>query len=398
MPGTSQGTAYPDTGSTTYDDDLEAALAAAKAKTAELQELAADQRGQSFILPLAEGAYNTVCAWTGRRDWLNQARWAIHTPDGQRLRKHYQIALPTFLVLIVAIAAFADSRTGRDVAAAGDTIARHAGAGSAKAVQRCRAILRDLGLAVEMARGRVLTGDEHLAAELHHGGRQHRAASRWALTSPVWAVTGAAAERRHNPGKETTKRKRRGSGFVHLSRSKYLGSNKVTSRRTHQRAHTREAARPKSTTPRSPRPLHLQRAAAELLRHATTLDHGQHPGSVCNVLADIGIDTTRWRGRDIARALDHDTATRGWIWPHHSQMRKPNHLLRWRLAHIDFTGPSPADRAATARAARAERAADRAARRGPGSTERGRQAAIALFRQAQADRQNRHTQPQTASA
>src|SRR5699024_8953655 len=149
LAGTSQGSAHPVTDSTNHDDDLPRALADAKTRVRRLEALAADQRGSSFMLPIAEGAYTTVNAWTGRHDWLNHCRWAIRTAEGERLRRHYQLALPTFLVAIAAIAAFADSQTGRDVAAAGRTIARHAGLGSAKAIQRARAILRDLGLAVE---------------------------------------------------------------------------------------------------------------------------------------------------------------------------------------------------------------------------------------------------------
>ncbi len=340
------------------------------------------------MLPLAEAAYTTVNAWTGRRDWLDQVRWAIRTPEGERLRKHHQVSLRTFLVVVAAIAAFADSRTGRDVAAAGRTIARHAGISSAKTVQRTRAILRALGLAVEMARGRVLTGDEHYAAEIHHGGRQHRAASRWALTSPVWAVTGAAAERRRRATNDPAEGKHRGRNSVHLSRSSYVRKKNSPKKVTHQRAHTREATRHAQTKPpRTPRPLHLQRAAAELLRIAVTLDHGQHPGSVCDAIAAAGIDTRRWRGRDIARALDHDTTARGWAWPHRSQITDPARLLRWRLTRIDFTVPSPTERAAAARAERAQRAAERATNCGPGSSATGRAAAIALFRRAQSAKQ-----------
>ncbi|WP_207280364.1 Rep protein [Tomitella cavernea] len=388
MPGTSQGSSYPATVSTNPDDELDVALAAAKKRVKQAEALAADQRGSSFMLPVAESAYTTVNAWTGRHDWLNQCRWAIRTPDGERLRKYHKVALPTFLIAIVAIAAFADSRTGRDVAAAGRTIARHAGIGSAKTIQRTRAILRALGLAVEMARGRILTGDEHYAAEIHHGGRQHRAASRWALTSPVWAITGAAAERRRKASDSPAKGKSRGRNSVHLSRSSYVRKKNSPKKINHQRARAREATRhAPNPIPRRPRPLHLQRAAAELLRIAVTLDDGRHPGSVCDAIESAGIDTTRWRGRDIARALDHDTRERGWVWPHRSQITDPGRLLRWRLARIDFTGPSPADRAAEAHADRVQRAAARAADRGPGSTPAGRAAALTLFRRSQKAKQ-----------
>lgn len=107
-------------------------------------------------------------------------------------------------------------------------------------------------------------------------------------------------------------------------------------------AHTRagELKNPHTSTPR---PIALQRAAAQLIAHTPALRTPGHAGRICDVLGAAGIDTTRWTGRGIARALTEDTETRGWTWPAH--IARPGAFLRWRLAQIDWTQPTPAERA-----------------------------------------------------
>ena len=107
-------------------------------------------------------------------------------------------------------------------------------------------------------------------------------------------------------------------------------------------AHTR-AGKPKNTQRSTPRPIELQRTAAQLIAHIPALKTIKHVGQICDILANADIDTTRWTGRDIARELTTDTQTRGRVWPTH--LTRPTMFLRWRLAHIDWTAPSPAERA-----------------------------------------------------
>ena len=125
---------------------------------------------------------------------------------------------------------------------------------------------------------------------------------------------------------------------------------------THAQA---RAGTPKKNPQRSaPRPIALQRIAAQLIAHTPALKTAGHVGRICDVLGAAGIDTVRWSGRDIARELTTDTQSRGWVWP--TQLTQPTAFLRWRLTQIDWSAPSPAERAReNDRARLAEQAARR---------------------------------------
>jgi hypothetical protein len=210
-------------------------------------------------------------------------------------------------------------------------------------------------MAVEQERGRYLTTLESMAAEAHHGHKQFRAASVWALISPRAAVTAITApfKKSRKPSRATlrtaTFRARTASrtsphpggrgplsplgGFV-------LQSLVLKFSPTH--ANTR-AGRPKNTQRSAPRPIDLQRTAAQLIAHIPALKTTKHIGQICDVLDRAGIDPARWTGRCIARELTRDTQSRGWVWP--TQITRPIAFLRWRLAHINWSVPSPAERA-----------------------------------------------------
>jgi len=122
-------------------------------------------------------------------------------------------------------------------------------------------------------------------------------------------------------------------------------------RKDHQ---TRTRAGDRNPIPTTPRPLALQRAAAELvdripaLRTHTGIDdttgrRRSHIGTICDLLVAAGIDTTRWTGRDIATALNHDGAARGWTWPTLETMTSPLRLVAYRLSLLDWTEPSPTE-------------------------------------------------------
>ncbi|GAA4470905.1 hypothetical protein GCM10023094_00630 [Rhodococcus olei] len=102
------------------------------------------------------------------------------------------------------------------------------------------------------------------------------------------------------------------------------------------------------------RPLGLQRAAAELveripaLRRLVGIDdltgrRRGHIGSICDLLVEAGIDTDRWTGIDIARALTLDGVARGWTWPSTDSMTSPLRLVAFRLGRLDWSGISPTE-------------------------------------------------------
>lgn len=234
-----------------------------------------------------------------------------------------------------------------------NTIAHRAGV-STSTVKRARRVLTAFGVAVELVRGRYLNRFEAMAAESHHGRRQFRAASTWALTTPRPVATtvtppftrprGAsrATLRTTAYRSRTTARNHPQSGHrdpLSPSGGCALKALAFKISPTRAQAHAGKTTHQPTTTPR---PIHLQRAAAELIAHAPALKPAGHIGTICDTLQQSGIDTTRWTGRDISRRLTTDTQQRGWIWP--SDIAQPAAFLRWRLAQLDWTVISATER------------------------------------------------------
>ena len=351
-------------------DAWEASVEAAARAVDELHEFNREtgQRGQSFALPVKPGREAGVPVWSGRAEWLRQLRHQVtHVKAGQTAMSKHKVGVESMIAVAAAHARFADSKTGRGVTASRELVAKHAGV-SETTVNRGRRVLRDLGMGVELARGRNLSGREFMAAELLHGGRQHRAASVWALSSPkeVVAATPPAPQPKRKKRTRATERltnyharlarhatKAAKAGFENpqisgrdtLSLSSYVSSEDLLLRSTHQRA---RAGKDSSTT--QARPIVLQRAAATLVAQTPAMAAHGHIGAICDVLAASGIDTTRWTGSDIIATLNRDTAARGWVWP--ESLDAPAAFLRWRLARIDWTSASPSELRATAEADR----------------------------------------------
>lgn len=376
----SQGSSHPEPGTTVHkNSDLGASQTDAAAKTAagpttedtdewatavreatenvaRIEALNAEsgQRGNSWSLPVTTGSRARTPVWTSRAQWQHQVRTLLNSPTGTEICKKNTISTEATFAVAVTHASLAEGKTGRGVTASRETIANRAGV-SVTVVKRARRVLGALGMAVEQERGRYLTKIESMAAEAHHGRRQFRAASVWALISPRAAVTTIAA-----PFTKPRKRSRAtlraaayqartaprtsshpgGRGPLSPSGGFVLPSLVLKFSPTH--AHAR-AGKPKNPQRSAPRPIELQRNAAQLMAHIPALKTAGHVGRICDVLANTDIDTTRWTGRDIARELTTDTQSRGWVWP--TQLTRPTAFLRWRLEHIDWSQPSPTERA-----------------------------------------------------
>ncbi|MDV6270959.1 hypothetical protein [Rhodococcus globerulus] len=357
--------------STTEDtDEWAKAVREATENVARIEALNAEsgQRGNSWALPVTNHSARTPI-WTSRAQWQHQVRTLLSSPTGTEICKKNTISTEAAFAVAVIHACFAEGKTGRGVTASRERIANRAGV-SVSVVKRARRVLGALGMAVEQERGRYLTKIESMAAEAHHGHRQFRAASVWALISPRTAVTTITApfKKSRKPSRATlrsaaylartasrTSPQPGGHGPLSPSGGFVLPSLVLKFSPTH--AHTR-AGKPKNTQESTPRPIELQRTAAQLIAHIPALKTTKHIGQICDVLDRAGIDTIRWTGRDIARELTTDTQTRGWVWP--TQLTRPTAFLRWRLTHIDWSQPSPTERAReNDRARLAEQAARR---------------------------------------
>lgn len=344
------------------------------------------QRGsQSWGLPST--ADHVIPTWTSRRAWLAQVEHALTTQDGIDACATHRTTNKTVLHHAAVYAEMVDGHTGHGLTASRATIIARTTM-SASAEQRARRTLTSLGLLTTVAVGRTLTTGEHLAAALHHGRSQSRAASTVHLTTPRHlAHIRPPAPRRPRRSRPITAATR--SGRDHLSSSGISPDKSFSSGTTHQ---TRADARRRNRTSHRPEPRagHLQHAAAELL-HRMPGVRVRHIGSICQVIETAGIDTTVWTGADIAAALDRDTQQRGWLWP--ASIDRPAAFLTWRLQRMDWTGLSPsavARRAAERRTRdRIQAAEDAAERRSRAATPDARRAALTAFRSDQAAKKNR---------
>lgn len=316
---------------------------------------------------------------------MRQVRYAVtKTAAGRAAAARHRIGVESMVAIAAVHASSADSKTGRRVTATVQNLAARAGV-SESVVKRGRRVLKALHLGFELVRGRTLTTREFQAAEVHHGGRQHRAASVWALSSPpdLAAATPAPPQAK----KRGSSHRRTHRAAKHAHHTTPTGSNPNPQARDRdplslsgfspkgiscrevitKRACAREN-QPSSSNQTNPRPINLQRAASTLIAAAPVIAPSGHIGAVCDVIDRAGIDTTRWTGRDIAQALTADTVSRGELWP--DTVRSPIGYLTWRLSRIDWSGLSPSEQRAAEAAHSAQRRAQRDAER-----ERSRRAA-----------------------
>lgn len=238
--------------------------------------------------------------WIGRAGWLADAqRWVLG--DGAAVLRG-RLAPEKFLTLCRAAARYADSATGRHMAATAKTLARDSGY-SVRTVGTWRKLLAESGLGVLARQG------------CGGGGRPNRA--------PVWHLISRPEQGTcHLP---PSRRDRRLSPVKNYSPS--------------AQARTKPSSTPPKTSPpqrrwapqRPPRPLALQRLAATLVAQCQGL-HPGHIGSVCDAIRGAGIDATAVTAAQIRGALDADMRETGCRWP--DQITRPGAFLRYRLNRV----------------------------------------------------------------
>ena len=351
------------------DIEWNALVSAAVERVNQVERLNAEsqQRGRSWSLPVDPGRQASTPAWTGRAAWQHQVREMLNSSTGREVCRRFRVSTEFVFAVAVTMASFAERSTGRRVCASRDKIAHRSGV-SVSVVKRARRALQTFSVAREMVRGRYLTADESHAAESHHGRIQRRAASVWALTSPKSLVI--AARRAAKSLSKTVRRSKEAARSRYpqlgvrgpLSPSRGFKFLSLVRELSPKRAQTRAGkhSRNPKTLAQQPRPIDLQRTAAELVSYAPAFESAGHIGAICDVLANVGVDVNRWRGRDIAAELTRDTQQRGWIWP--ERIERPVGYLRWRLTQIDWNRPSPSEMAQKAAQEARQRIADRDAR------------------------------------
>ena len=282
------------------------------------------QRGRSWALDGRQPAL----VWQSRGKWLAGTAAELACIRGRQLCRKWRVSARTALLVARACARFADADTGRRVTASNETIGRIAAELADRSrpfchdvVSNARAVLAELELAVEVARGRYLTVDERFQAAVHHDGVQLRAASTWALTTPRRWYAKSYLPRRGPTGSKTPRRQ---CSPTHARKRASAPSGRS------QRLKDRER----------PRQAHI--VAAQLVAAAQSLDNGRHLGSLVDVVAEL-VDCDRWTGRDLVAVLNQDARENPRDWP--STIQNPAGFLRHRLSRLRdvLAGPSPSE-------------------------------------------------------
>ncbi len=256
-----------------------------------------------------------VCApstpvWLSRESWLTGlGQWAASSAfTTAKTSARVSITAATLLAVAAVMAEHADHGTGRHVAVTRARIADRVGC-SPDTVTVAWRLLRVAGWAVEAQRG-------HGSPSTPTGGRRPSVYHLVSRREPRPVV--------HNPDLPP-----KAGICISSSVDKYSPS-----------ARTARAKEPSSKKRRPyqdpPRPLPVQRLAAQLVARSHGLHHG-HIGAICDALIAAGIDPQLWSARAITDALNADMAARGWSWPNH--IHRSAAFLSSRLRRLDWQRP-----------------------------------------------------------
>jgi len=261
--------------------------------------------------------------WTSRESWLAALRGWAQSPgftacaDAARV----SITVATFLGIAAVMAEHADHATGRHVAVTRARIADRVGC-SPDTVTVAWRLLRVAGWAVEAQRG-------HGSPGTPAAGRRpsvYHLVPRQQPRSPQVEVPNSSVRTKKSVDNPDLPPKA-GIGLLPP-----VGSNSPSAHaRPKQSPITTPAARRRYRA--TPRPLPVQRLAAELVARTHGLHRG-HIGAVCDAITTAGIDPGTWSARAITAALDTDMKTRGWSWP--DRIDHPGAFLASRFKRLDW--------------------------------------------------------------
>ena len=269
--------------------------------------------------------------WTSREGWLSAVRTWAQSPGfaAARASARVSITAATLLAIAAVMAEHADHATGRHVAVTRATIAARVGC-DVRTVTTAWRVLRVGRWAVEAQRG--------------HGSPGTPAAGR--RPSVYHLVPRKTPQAVHD---------------FHLPPSGGSSSQPCVenySPSAHTRAPEQEFPTPTRHRRRwrtTPRPLAVQRLAAELVARSHGLHRG-HIGAVCDAITAAGVDAHTWPVRAIIDALNADMRARGWSWP--DRIERPAAFLASRLRRLQWRpeGPPKSGGQAAARTEGAARA------------------------------------------
>lgn len=275
-----------------------------------------------------------VPVWLSRHGWLHAVTAWANSPEFAVCKTATKVAITAATVRTIATAmtSHADHSTGRNCAVTRATLAHQAGC-SPNTISNAWRVLRHAGFAFEAHRG-------HGSPTTHPNGRRP---SIWHLTTP--------RPTHHTHPTHT-------AVPVHicdlpptggLLSVPHVGKNSPNARtrarknpsRTKNSHHTPKRSACSPATTHQPRPLALQRLAAELI----TLCHGldkpgkTHIGAICDTLTQTGFTPNTWSADKIVEALNTDMGRTGSAWPNH--IHHPAAFLATRLRRITTPTTTP---------------------------------------------------------
>lgn len=255
--------------------------------------------------------------WTSRAGWISSVEAWAQSDELQAVcaSTNVSITSSTLTAVAKAWAQFADHGTGRNAAVTRGRVAEAAGC-DPRTVTRAWKVLGAAGWAVEAARG--------------HGSSSTASCGN---RPSIWHLVSRKVEAPANG---------RSVEFVHLppsQRDRRLSPVSSNSPKARPGAPAKKVHPPtkknKPPTRTAPRPLALQRLAAELVTPTGRpdplcrgLDQG-HIGAICDAISSAGIDPAVWSARAITEALNRDMRARGWSWP--NEITSPGAFLASRL-------------------------------------------------------------------
>src|SRR3954447_14831454 len=266
----------------------------------------------------APGATSRRPAWWSAEDWIEaEVRGAV--AERRDLCRAHHVDPDTVLAVARGMAGFADFRTGRDC--------RPTNAGlvallrlSLSTVQRARRVLKDLGLVVELIRGRsIMTRTERLAA-WRRGSTHRQIAAEFALCSP---------RRRPQPQPAIVERDTP-PGTPDLPPSSSDPNTHLQATTETRKAAPRPAATQKvpAQPPKQDQPA---RRLADAVRHRLPWLSGTSARRLTPTLHRFA--AAGWTPRDIDRAVADALATRGWRLPR--KISQPAAYLATLLRALD---------------------------------------------------------------
>lgn len=298
--------------------------------------------GKSWTPEPEGGTQARVPCWWSREQWIQAVFQDLATETGAGALARHRTCAARVQAVTTADANTADTTTGRNVRTSHATVAKKLGC-SVDTVRRARRVLRDLGWAVEITRGRYMTQAERILASLHKDTYQNRFASNRSLTIPARAVAV------HPYPKGVKKSSPKTSRVVPSARLRGAGTGKPQPEKNH-------AARPNVS-------VGVQKLTARLVRRLPWLDRrDQHLMGLCRSLAQCGV-TEEWTAQDLMNAIETDHRARGLLTLPPNSQRNPRALFLTQVRRA-ITGLEPPARARhraveARRAARAQELCDR---------------------------------------